>query len=89
MTTLRVNWQNCCRTPAERIKVERKYHDRLLELCNSVAFAKSLHDLHNAQHRPPTSTWARFNAVAMIEATTTLTPTERRDARFTVRFEHD
>lgn len=87
MTTIQVNWQNCSRTPAERIKVEKTYRDRLLELCNSVEFAKSLHDLHNAQHRPPTSMWARYNAVAAIEATTRLTPSERRDARFTVRFE--
>lgn len=84
--TVIVNWQNCTRTPGERVLVELGYRNRLLELCDGEAAAKRYHDEH-AWAKSPCTAWARLNAVACIEATAALLPSERRDARFTVRFE--
>ena len=85
--TIIINWQNCTRQPHERMHIERSYKKRLVELCNSEEHAKALHDEHVRNNKPPHSCWARFSAVAGIEATAGLLPSERRDARFTVRFE--
>lgn len=82
-----VNWQNCNRPPAERIEIERRYGARLTELCGDVNKAKLYHDEHVRLMRPPASAWSRFNAVAIVEATSPLLPSERRDAKFSVRFE--
>lgn len=81
-----VQWQNATRPRQEAAVIERNYAKRLLELCHSEGHAEALHRLHKAQPSP-CSHWARLNAVAVIEATTALTPSERKAARFVVRFE--
>ena len=81
-----VQWQNATKPRQEAAKIERAYAKRLLELCNSEAHARAIHAAHKNSPNP-CSQWARLNAVAVIEATAGLPPSERREARFIVRFE--
>ena len=67
--------------------VESSYSVRLLELCGSNGNARWLHNQHYKEHQSPCSAWARLNAVAAVEATQSLMPTERSLAKFKVKFE--
>lgn len=62
-----------------------KYEARLVELFEGVANAKASHDEWVVHHQP-LHKWAKYNAIAFMEATSELTPSERNIMRAEVRF---
>lgn len=82
-------WKTACRVGAERVAVEQTYADRLISICGGPVAAWNYHQAHYRCGQPNASQWARFNAVALDEATKQLLPSERRLAAFQVVFVHD
>lgn len=82
-----VNWMNATRLPDERVQIERKYRDRLLELCDGPEHAAKLKDEFHRMHEPVGHKWQSYNLIAAEDATVSLIPSERQHACFTVRFE--
>ena len=86
---VRAIWKTACRVGAEREAIEQTYTDRLIALCGGPTQAWNYHQWHYQAGQPRASQWARFNAVALDEATRQLLPSERRLAAFQVVFVHD
>ena len=57
--------------------MEQKYTSRLLELFGSDAKALQAHNEWVIAH-PPIHHWTTYNAIAMIDATVDLLPSERK-----------
>lgn len=83
---LSVFWLNSTRPPSVTAKMEQDYKKRLLELCNSEQHARKLYEEHCSKYYPPNTAWYRFNQIAFLETTSSLTPTERKRAQFSVSF---
>ena len=77
------------RTAFERASIEGVYRNRLLELFGSVANAQKAHDEWHRMHQPPVHHWLTYNAIARIEASSALLPSERKGVSFIVEFEND
>lgn len=65
------------------------YRSRLIDLCDTVAKAKSFRDSWVAANKPPVHHWKTYNTIAFIEATINCTPAERKQLTATVEFDHE
>ena len=65
------------RLPFEMAAMERVYTERLIDLFGSEAKALQAHDEWQKNH-PPIHHWTTYNAIAMMEATKDLLPSERK-----------
>lgn len=62
------------------------YGERLLDLFGTVSAAHAARDNWRRQNEPPIHPWTTYNRISFLSATTSLTPSERANARFIVEF---
>lgn len=86
MTDVVVSWMNATRVGQQRKQIEEAYLARLMDFCETPEMAMQLYNEHYARHQRMDSAWGKFNAIAAVDATRGLLPSERKLAAFQVKF---